>query len=100
MRSDPAVEHSSSLDARGERVSPEGGEGLLPMSRRRFVRIVGGGLVISSFGATLAACGGSATSSTELGTLNYLGWEDEDGPKISQPWKQAHGLTVNASYVG
>lgn len=85
------------------------------ISRRAFLGRVGGIVIASGLApALLAACGTSsgseetatqgtvgetATQGTVGGTLTYLGWQGEDLPGSMKVWKEAHGVTVEATYI-
>jgi hypothetical protein len=46
-----------------------------PFSRRQFVRQVGGAVLATSFGASLAAAGAAPSTSEIGGTLNMVVWD-------------------------
>ena len=90
------------------------------MSRRRFIRGVGGLTALTVIGpsALLAACSpsagtspsGSAAASTapgsaapvgELGgSRNFLGYDGEQADNVAGSFLESNGITMNASFVG
>ncbi|MDA1095986.1 MAG: extracellular solute-binding protein [Chloroflexi bacterium] len=88
------------------------------ISRRGLLRVAGG----AAIGAGLAACASSgsaspspaaqstgqtgAAGSTAVsasiklgGTINFMGFDGEDGPTVAKDWLAQNGLTVNATYM-
>jgi spermidine/putrescine-binding protein len=100
-----------------------------PVNRREFMRVVGGGLLVSAAAPLIAACGastspgltptpaarsvgssGSPASATAAGaasptpkplagTLNWIGFDGEDGGDLGKAWSKQTGVTLNSTYI-
>jgi spermidine/putrescine transport system substrate-binding protein len=80
-----------------------------PINRRRFVRQVGGAVLVTSVGASaFAACGGDddeAPSREEAagkvgGTLKFVIWDGYDDKEATAPFRKKHDVTVAPTYIG
>jgi spermidine/putrescine-binding protein len=71
-----------------------------PFSRRQFVRRVGGAVLATSFGASLAAAGAAASTSEIGGTLNMVIWDGYDDKVASAPFRKKYGVKTQATYIG
>jgi spermidine/putrescine-binding protein len=71
-----------------------------PFSRRQFVRQVGGAVLATSFGASLAAAGAAASTSEIGGTLNMVIWDGYDDKVASAPFRKKYGVKTQATYIG
>ena len=71
-----------------------------PFSRRQFVRRVGGAVLATSLGASLAAAGAAASTSEIGGTLNMVIWDGYDDKVASAPFRKKYGVKTQATYIG
>ncbi|MBD0290117.1 MAG: extracellular solute-binding protein [Thermoleophilia bacterium] len=84
-----------------------------PLSRRQFVRRVGGAFVVTSLGASfLAACGGGddggeaggttggGAGGDVGGTLNMVIWDGYDDKDAQAPFTKKNSVKTQATYIG
>lgn len=74
------------------------------VTRRRFVRGGGAGLLsLTAAGTLLAACGGDGQSGegdgTVGGTLDLYTWEGYDAAALTRPWRSENDVRVRASFI-
>src|SRR4029450_5868338 len=70
-----------------------------PLSRRRRLQAASGLAIASGLGASPRATPAAAQGNVG-GTLTMLCWQGYDGPNASKPWREEHGVDIQATYLG
>src|SRR6266498_3101078 len=70
-----------------------------PLNRREFVQRVGGGLFLSTVGASLLEAGGGGGGNVG-GTLNMVIWDGYDDKEAFGPFIKEHNVTTHPTYIG
>ena len=70
-----------------------------PLSRRRLLQATGGLAIAAGLGTGSRTI--PATAQGEVGgTLTMMCWQGYDGPNASMPWREEHGVEIQATYLG
>ena len=72
-----------------------------PVSRRRFLGGLAGGVTLLSLPALLAACSttGAGSPSSLGGTINWMGFQGEDGGELAKSWLAENKLTLASTSI-